>query len=80
MNIFVPGRICIFGEHADWVGSYRRTNVEIEKGYAVIIGTNQGLYAEIKQHPNKLIFKSPPDINGNRDTFKLQKPPFPVFV
>ncbi|MCB0002160.1 MAG: GHMP kinase, partial [Anaerolineae bacterium] len=24
MKIFVPGRICLFGEHSDWAGGYRR--------------------------------------------------------
>jgi len=55
MKLFVPGRICLFGEHTDWAGSYRRINGELEKGHAIITGTNQGLHAEVKPHPNKLI-------------------------
>jgi galactokinase len=55
MKIFVPGRICLFGEHSDWAGGYRRINADIEKGSALIVGTNQGLYAQVKQHPDKLI-------------------------
>ena len=55
MKLFVPGRICLFGEHSDWAGAYRRINSEIEKGYTLITGTNQGLYAEVKPHPTKLI-------------------------
>ena len=58
MNLFVPGRICLFGEHSDWAGGYRRINAEIEKGYALIVGTNQGIYAEVKPHPTKLIFRA----------------------
>ena len=27
-EIFVPGRICLMGEHSDWAGSYRRFNKE----------------------------------------------------
>jgi UTP-glucose-1-phosphate uridylyltransferase/mevalonate kinase len=57
MKVFVPGRICLFGEHSDWAGSYRRINGAIEKGYTIITGTNQGIYAEVKAHPSKLIFK-----------------------
>ena len=45
MKIFVPGRICLFGEHSDWAGGYRRINADIERGYAIIAGTNQGIYA-----------------------------------
>ena len=57
MQLFVPGRICLFGEHSDWAGGYRRINADIEKGYAIITGTNQGLYAEVRPHPNKFIFR-----------------------
>jgi len=58
MNIFVPGRICLFGEHSDWAGSYRRINAELEKGCTIISGTNHGLYAEVKPHPTKFIIHS----------------------
>lgn len=58
MKIFVPGRICLLGEHSDWAGGYRRINADIEKGYAIICGTNQGIYAEVEPHPNKLILTS----------------------
>jgi len=58
MKIFVPGRICLFGEHSDWAGGYRRINASIEKGYTLITGTNQGIYAEIEPHPSTLILKS----------------------
>jgi galactokinase len=55
MKIFVPGRLCLFGEHSDWAGDYRRLNPELEKGYTLLVGTNQGLYAEVKPHPTQLI-------------------------
>ncbi len=58
MKIFVPGRICLFGEHSDWAGGYRRINADIEKGYALITGTNQGIYAEVGPHPNALVLSS----------------------
>ncbi len=58
MKIFVPGRICLLGEHSDWAGGYRRMNADIEKGYALICGTNQGIYAEVEPHPNALIVTS----------------------
>lgn len=58
MKIFVPGRICLFGEHSDWAGGYRRTNADIEKGYAIITGTNQGIYADVQPHPNALVLYS----------------------
>jgi UTP-glucose-1-phosphate uridylyltransferase/galactokinase len=58
MKLFVPGRICLFGEHTDWAGGYRRINGKLEKGYAIISGTNQGLYADVKPHPDKLIIQA----------------------
>lgn len=58
MKLFVPGRICLLGEHSDWAGGYRRINAEIEKGYALICGTNQGIYAEVEPHPNSLVLTS----------------------
>lgn len=58
MKLFVPGRICLFGEHTDWAGGYRRINGALEMGYSLISGTNQGLFAEVKPHPSKLIFRT----------------------
>ncbi len=58
MKIFVPGRLCLFGEHSDWAGGYRRLNPELGKGYALLAGTNQGLYAEVKPHPTQLIVRT----------------------
>jgi galactokinase len=58
LKLFVPGRICLLGEHSDWAGGYRRINSDIEKGYALITGTNQGIYAEVDRHPNALVITS----------------------
>ena len=58
MKLFVPGRICLLGEHSDWAGGYRRINSDVENGYALITGTNQGIYAEVEPHPSALILTS----------------------
>jgi UTP-glucose-1-phosphate uridylyltransferase/mevalonate kinase len=58
MKLFVPGRICLFGEHSDWAGGYRRINADIEKGYTLICGTDQGIYAEAEPHPTSLVLNS----------------------
>ncbi len=71
MKIFVPGRICLFGEHSDWAGGYRRINADIEKGYALIVGTNQGLYAEVKPHPDKLILKAAFEDGTRKGPFEI---------
>ena len=58
LELFVPGRVCLFGEHSDWAAGYRRANTAIEKGYTIIAGTNQGLYARVETHPSALVFRS----------------------
>jgi mevalonate kinase len=58
-EIFVPGRLCLFGEHSDWAGGHRRQNSSLEKGYAIIAPTTQGNFARVsKIEELKLIFKS----------------------
>lgn len=44
IEVFVPGRLCILGEHSDWAASYRVQNSSIEKGYAIVAGLNLGIY------------------------------------
>ena len=58
VDLFVPGRLCLFGEHSDWAGGYRRIDSSIHKGYTLIVGTDQGIYARVKAHPSKLIIKT----------------------
>lgn len=71
LEIFVPGRVCLFGEHSDWAGGYRRINSAIVPGYAIICGTNQGLRARIRPHPDRLIFRSSLTEDGMRQEFEL---------
>ncbi|CAE8602688.1 unnamed protein product, partial [Polarella glacialis] len=49
VQLFVTGRICLFGEHSDWAGGYRRFNAEIAEGCALVVGTDQGLYARARK-------------------------------
>jgi galactokinase len=49
IDLFVPGRLCLFGEHSDWAGGHRRQNPEIGKGYTIVAPTNQGTYAKIRK-------------------------------
>ena len=44
-ELFVPGRLCLFGEHSDWAGGYRRTCAALAPGYCLVAGTDQGLRA-----------------------------------
>lgn len=45
IELFVPGRLCLFGEHSDWAGKYRTMNSELVAGAAIVTGTEQGIYA-----------------------------------
>jgi len=45
IDLFVPGRLCLFGEHSDWAGGYRRSHPEIAPGRCLVAGTDQGLRA-----------------------------------
>jgi galactokinase len=55
LDLFVPGRICLFGEHSDWAGGHRRSNPALDKGFTIISGTNQGIYARVGTHPTDLV-------------------------
>ena len=57
MELFVSGRLCLFGEHSDWAGQYRKVDPQIEPGLAIAVGTNQGISARVAVD-NNLKFKS----------------------
>ena len=45
IELFVPGRLCLMGEHSDWASGYRNINKNIELGYAIVTGIEEGIYA-----------------------------------
>jgi UTP-glucose-1-phosphate uridylyltransferase/mevalonate kinase len=49
IEIFVPGRLCLFGEHSDWAGLHRMINADIIPGAAIVTGIEQGIYAEVEK-------------------------------
>lgn len=42
INLFVPGRLCLFGEHSDWASEMAANN----KGCTIVSGIEQGIYAK----------------------------------
>ena len=52
MNLFVSGRLCLFGEHSDWAGYFTRTNSDITPGAAIVSGIEQGIYAYVEKADN----------------------------
>ena len=57
MEVFVPGRLCILGEHSDWMGEFRDVNPTVSYGMTVVCATNEGLYARCRgSTPGRLTF------------------------
>jgi len=42
IEVFSPGRLCLFGEHADWAAQYG-----LYKGHCIVVGTDQCIRAEV---------------------------------
>ena len=51
MELFVPGRLCLFGEHTDWAAAYAERVPSIPPGIALVTGTSQGLFATVSTLP-----------------------------
>jgi GHMP kinases putative ATP-binding protein (modular protein) len=51
IDIFIPGRLCLFGEHSDWAATYREQNPMINKGYSIVLGIDKGVY--LKAYKNE---------------------------
>ena len=62
-EIFVPGRLCMFGEHSDWAGKYRTMNADIEPGAAIVTGTEQGITAVIEKSDKFEMCSTAPEIS-----------------
>ncbi len=45
IELFVPGRLCLFGEHSDWAGEYSETDPSVKTGMCIVAGTDQGIRA-----------------------------------
>jgi hypothetical protein len=37
MDLFVPGRVCLLGEHSDWAGGFRRDAPSIPQGKCLVV-------------------------------------------
>ena len=68
-KLFVPGRLCLFGEHTDWAGHYRTMNAEIAPGAAIVTGIEQGIYAEVEKSSLFEVQSVAPEIEGQWQDF-----------
>lgn len=64
MKLFVPGRLCLFGEHTDWAGHYRTMNADIAPGAAIVTGIEQGIYAEVEKSSIFELYSTAPEIKN----------------
>jgi galactokinase len=59
-ELFVPGRLCLFGEHSDWAGGYRSHHAEgkplVAPGATLVVGlSHHGLHARAKRRGDALL-------------------------
>jgi len=66
-SLFVPGRLCLFGEHSDWAAEYG-----LHRGLCMVIGTDQGLSAVARQSDTFVVETLIPDANGRPTGRKRQ--------
>jgi len=59
VSLFVPGRLCLFGEHSDWAAEYG-----LHRGFCLVIGTDQGLSASADRSDSFVVETLIPDKNG----------------
>ena len=64
IKLFVPGRLCLFGEHTDWAGHYRTMNADIKPGAAIVTGIEQGIYAEVEKSSIFEMYSSAKEIDS----------------
>ena len=68
INLFVPGRLCLFGEHSDWVS-------EIDgdvKGCTIVSGVEQGIYVNAKKCDMFVFFDGINKIESSMELASLQ--------
>ncbi|MBS3821701.1 MAG: GHMP kinase [Planctomycetes bacterium] len=58
-ELFVSGRVCLFGEHTDWAADFG-----LHAGHCVVIGTDQGLRATARPCDDLVIQTLVPDADG----------------
>lgn len=78
IELFVPGRLCLIGEHSDWAGLYRTINASIIPGQAIVTGIEQGIYATVEKNDKFIVESDLKSFKGasfecEMDTEKLKK-------
>ena len=72
IKLFVPGRLCLFGEHTDWAGHYRTMNADIMPGMSIVTGIEQGIYAEVEKSSIFEMYSDAPEIEDQWSDFSCR--------
>ena len=64
IDLFVPGRLCLFGEHSDWAGTNKAMNADIVPGCAIVTGVEQGIYGSASRNEKFVVKSSLPEYNN----------------
>lgn len=70
IQLFVPGRLCLFGEHSDWAGLQRTINASIVPGQAIVTGIEQGIYAAARKSSHFRVYSRLPMFE--KDSFECE--------
>ena len=54
-DIFVSGRLALFGEHSDWAGEFSASNPDVLPGQCLVVGTQEGVHARARRLPNEQV-------------------------
>jgi len=78
LELFVPGRLCVIGEHSDWAGVNRLFNASIVPGMAIVTGIEQGIYATVEKADKFIVTSDIESFKGESfecemDTEKLRE-------
>lgn len=65
IELFVPGRLCLFGEHSDWAGLNKSMNADIVPGCAIVTGIEQGIYGRAEKSDIFTVTSELPDYKGS---------------
>jgi hypothetical protein len=71
IEVFVPGRLCILGEHSDWAAEYRDINPTVAYGMTLVCATNEGLFAKCRGYTSGHMKFEFVNGNGNIETFDV---------
>ncbi|MCR4789077.1 MAG: hypothetical protein K5888_10855 [Lachnospiraceae bacterium] len=64
IELFVPGRLCLFGEHSDWAGTNKTMNADIVPGCAIVTGIEQGIYGKASASEKFTVESTLPEYQG----------------